>query len=307
MALDVGEQQFGALKFREWDLDTIPCDAVLTIIGKRRSGKSRLMIDIMYHMQHKIPIFKIISETEELNHDFEDIVPPQFISYELNADEVTYWLRRQKLIKDAKFQAAKFGQPHLAHGMPHNHRIAIIFDDCFSDPKKWRDPKIKRLFVNGRHYDALMVYAMQNPKGTPPDCRGNSDFCVFFKEKNPGQKKKIFTEYVEGMFKNYKEFCRVFDEMTKDNRCMVVNMNADGSAYDCIFHYKAQLYPDKVGSKIPLQSRTMWKTHQHSYDPHGALQHSSGVVLERPAVVSTPVIYRPRFENEYDEEDDDDE
>jgi len=246
---------------------------------------------LMYHFQHKIPIFKIISETEEVNHDFVDIIPPQFISFDFNVDEVSWWIERQKKIKDLKHNAAKLKKPELIKGLPHNHRIAFVFDDCFAEPKKWKDPKINKLFVNGRHFDMLMMYAMQNPKGVPPQCRANSDYCIFFKEKSPGQRKKIYNEYVEGIFKTYKEFNQVFEEMTKDNRCMVVNMNADGKPHECIFHYKARLYPREMGQKIPIQSETMWTVHDHSYDPNGSVRHQNGIVLESSKTPQTPVFY----------------
>ena len=72
--------------------------------------------------------------------------------------------------------------------------MALVVDDCFSNPNIWKDKRINKMFVNGRHFDMLLIYGMQNPKGVLPVQRGNSDYVVFFNEGNPRQRKKIFEE-----------------------------------------------------------------------------------------------------------------
>ena len=41
-----------------------------------------------YQKQNTIPFWRVMSETEPLNHDFEGIIPPQFITNELDPAEV---------------------------------------------------------------------------------------------------------------------------------------------------------------------------------------------------------------------------
>lgn len=278
-------------KFKKWDLSTVPNNSVITIIGKRRSGKSKLIIDIMYQKQHEIPFWRIMSETEQLNHDFEGIIPPQFITNELDAAEVERLCLRQETIKNLKFQAASMNMPELTVGLPSNHNMALVVDDCFSNPKVWQDKRINKLFVNGRHYDMLLLYGMQNPKGVLPNQRANSDYVVFFHEGNPRQRKKVFEEYcetIESVFPNYRRFSQIFAEITSNYKCMVINMNnSSGKPEDAVMYYKANLYPTSISEKIPIAPK-MWKIHRRSYDPMGALWSKSSVILEEdPANLQT--------------------
>ncbi len=55
-----------SLNLRKFDMKTIPQDAVCVFIGRRRTGKSTLVRDLLYHHQN-IPLGTVISGTEESN------------------------------------------------------------------------------------------------------------------------------------------------------------------------------------------------------------------------------------------------
>lgn len=272
-----------AFKFKKWDISTVPDNAVVTIIGKRRSGKSKLIIDIMYQKQNSIPFWRVMSETETLNHDFEGIVPPQFISNELDPAEIERLCLRQETIKNLKFQAGNMNMPELTKGLPKNHNLGLVVDDCFSNPNVWKDKRVNKLFVNGRHFDMLLLYGMQNPKGVLPGQRANSDYVVFFREGNPSQRKKIFSEYcesIEAIFPNYKRFSQIFAEITRGFKCMVIDMNnITNKPEESVMYYEANLYPTSMDQKIPIAPK-LWKIHRRSYDPMAALWSKSNVILE---------------------------
>jgi len=62
------------LELRKFDLSTIDDDAVIAAIGRRRTGKSIIVKDILYH-KRRIPFGTIISGTEAANEFFADFVP----------------------------------------------------------------------------------------------------------------------------------------------------------------------------------------------------------------------------------------
>ena len=52
------------LNMKKFDLDSIPDGAICCFIGKRKSGKSFCIRDLLYHKQD-IPMCKVVSGSEE--------------------------------------------------------------------------------------------------------------------------------------------------------------------------------------------------------------------------------------------------
>ena len=66
------------LQLRRFDPSKIADDKVCIFIGKRGSGKSTLVTDILWHKRH-IPVGVVMSATEEGNHHYKQFVPDLFI------------------------------------------------------------------------------------------------------------------------------------------------------------------------------------------------------------------------------------
>lgn len=54
-----------ALKIRRFDPKVMPPDATVLLVGKRRTGKSTLLIDLMWNMRKKIDLVMGMNPTEE--------------------------------------------------------------------------------------------------------------------------------------------------------------------------------------------------------------------------------------------------
>ena len=63
----------------------IPQDAVVIFIGRRRTGKSTLVRDLLFHHQ-EMPLGTVISGTEESNSFYGKMIPPLFIHGEFSPD-----------------------------------------------------------------------------------------------------------------------------------------------------------------------------------------------------------------------------
>ena len=66
------------IKIRKFDPTSIDPCRVCVFIGRRGTGKSQLVTDILYH-QRKIPIGVVMSRTEESNEHYKEYVPDSFI------------------------------------------------------------------------------------------------------------------------------------------------------------------------------------------------------------------------------------
>lgn len=210
---------------RKLDIRKIQDDSVMVFIGKRRTGKSFLMRDILYHKRH-IPAGIVISHTEKLSPFFQKFIPKMFIHHEYNSKILQdIFIRQQKAVDE------NWTIPHCF----------LVMDDCLSDSKNWsRDKSLKEVFYNGRHYKILYFLAMQEPMGIPPGLRGNVDYVFILKNNNPAQREKIYKQYA-GMFPSFKIFNKIFDMCTKDHNVMVIdNTNVDSNNLeDLVFYYKA--------------------------------------------------------------------
>jgi GTP-binding protein EngB required for normal cell division len=66
------------LELKKFDPSTIKSDSVIVFIGKRNTGKSYCMKDILsYHKE--LPVGVVISPTEAANNFFEKFVPNMLI------------------------------------------------------------------------------------------------------------------------------------------------------------------------------------------------------------------------------------
>ena len=82
---------------RKFDMKMIPQDAVCIFIGRRRTGKSTLVRDLLFQHQ-TMPFGTVISGTEESNHFYKQLIPPLFIHGEYSPVIVANFCKRQKLL-----------------------------------------------------------------------------------------------------------------------------------------------------------------------------------------------------------------
>ena len=67
-------------------------------IGKRETGKSFLVKDLLYH-HRDLPVGTVISGTEAANKFYGDIVPSLFIHDEYSPEIINNVLKRQKMLQ----------------------------------------------------------------------------------------------------------------------------------------------------------------------------------------------------------------
>ena len=83
------------LQLRKFDIAQIKSDKVCVFIGKRETGKSYLVKDLLYYHQD-IPIGTVISGTEAGNGFYAQHVPKLFIHEEYNTAIIENILKRQR-------------------------------------------------------------------------------------------------------------------------------------------------------------------------------------------------------------------
>ena len=217
---------------------------VVVLIGRRDTGKSYLVRDLLFYHQD-IPIGTVISGTEAGNGFYSSHVPKLFIHDEYNTAIIENILKRQKaVLRQVKKEVDAYKKTKI------DPRAFVILDDCLFDATWTKDKMMRMLFMNGRHWKIMLVITMQYPLGIPPNLRTNIDYVFILREPYIANRKRIYENYA-GMFPTFESFCQVMDQCTENYECLVVNNNSKSNKlHDQIFWYKAEPHGDfKLGSK----------------------------------------------------------
>ena len=264
MNLELAKFDMKAISFRP-DENKGP---VIVLIGRRDTGKSFLVQDLMFHHQD-IPIGTVISGTEAGNGFFAAHVPKLFIHDAYNTAIIENILKRQKaVLKQVKKDMDTYKKSSI------DPRTFVVLDDCLYDNKWTKDVMMRLLFMNGRHWKIMLVITMQYPLGIPPNLRTNIDYVFILREPYIANRKRIYDNYA-GMFPTFESFTQVMDQCTENYECLVINNNAKSNKLqDQIFWYKAQQHgPFKLGSKEFWEiSKNLGSDDEgeQSYDPTAA-------------------------------------
>jgi hypothetical protein len=267
------------LELRKFDMKSISFKPnenkgpVVVLIGKRDTGKSFLVRDLLFYQQ-EIPIGTVISGTEEGNGFYASMVPKLFVHNEYNTAIIENILKRQRtVLKQIKKEMETYKRSTI------DPRAFVILDDCLYDATWTRDKMMRLLFMNGRHWKVMLVITMQYPLGIPPTLRTNIDYVFILRENYIANRKRIYENYA-GMFPTFESFCQVMDQCTENYECLVINNNSKSNKlHDQVFWYKADSHGEfRLGSKEfwELSKNLKDEDEEETYDPNKAKKRGAG-------------------------------
>ncbi len=243
------------LKLKRFDMSQLTNDSIVVLIGKRNTGKSYLVRDILG--QHcDIPVGTVISPTEASNKFYSSMVPSLFIHDKYTPPLLDSVVSRQKLImkkmnREIKVRGSSSIDP----------RAFVVLDDCMYDDSWVRDVNVRFLFMNGRHVRMLVLITMQSPLGITPNLRTNIDYVFVLRGDLINNRQKIYNNYA-GMFPSFDIFSQVMNQTTENYECLVIANNSKSNRLDDqVFWYKAEDRPAyKMGSP------EFWRYHDEMCD-----------------------------------------
>ena len=213
---------------------------MMVVIGKKDTGKSFLVRDILYTTQRHFPVGTVISATEVANEFFQHMVPSKFIHDKYRPEIVMNVIKRQMNIKQKRNEDKK----SRGGSSSVDPRAFLILDDCLYDAKSWINEESTRyVFMNGRHIDLMTIITMQYPLGITPNLRTNVDFVFILRENILGNRRRIYENYA-GMFPTFDMFCSFMDQCTENYEGLVICNNVSSNKLeDQVFWYKASDHP----------------------------------------------------------------
>jgi hypothetical protein len=241
------------LELKKFDPSKIASDSVVVFIGKRNTGKSYCMKDILnYHRD--IPVGVVVSPTERANGYFEKFIPKMLIYDECEENTLKKYLDRQiSITTEKKREQKKFGNSKI------DARSFLILDDCLYDKRWINNINIRSIFMNGRHYKIFFLITMQHALGLPPVLRNNIDYIFIFRNNILKEKQKIYDNYA-GMFPTFEAFNQVMNQTTENFECLVIDNKVQSNKLeDQVFWYKAS------DTNFKMCSQELWEL-QHLED-----------------------------------------
>ena len=245
-----------SLKIKEFKMKYIKKDAAIAMIAKRGSGKSWICRDIIKQLNN-IPGGMIISPTDKMSSFYGDFFPELYIHYDFNPNLISGLLYRQEMMIDKAKDKKKKGKKV-------DPSAFLLMDDCMSKKASWvKDDTISEIFMNGRHYRLTYMLTMQYSLGISPELRSNFDYIFLLGEDFISNQKRIYEHYA-GMFPTFDSFQTVFNKLTDNYGCMVIDNKVKSKKItDKIFWYKSK----DVSNDFKIGCNQFCEFHKDNYDP----------------------------------------
>lgn len=201
-------------------------NATWLILGPRRAGKTELLNNLLYHTRHGVDLAIGMTENEDTAEVFRKILPSRFVYTQgYNSAAADQFLALSK---------------HLTE----KHKVVnmtLIQDDLMADKAYLNTKTQASLHLNGRHYNTATWNTSQFAMCHGPKLRGNIDYVFALKCTNMADRKRLY-EYYFGVFPSFRDFNRVFEQLTQNFSAMVIDKTSDNPTVEgCIRHYKADL------------------------------------------------------------------
>lgn len=247
------------ITIRKFDLKSILSDAIIICCGKRRSGKSYLIREIMYEMaRRKMPCGAIFSHTEHCNKFFRYHFPGLYVHEEMPEEKLAAILDSQhKKIK-------KFAKQHnVGDGRNIKNSFFLLADDMMSDDDIWKKSRsFKKIFTEGRWANLFFIMSIQYVLGIPPALRSNVDYAFLFACDAQNDMRKLWENYAS-VIPTFDMFKKIFFECTRDYGCLVINrVSTSADLRDKVFYYKAD---PRGPPPFKFGSRSFWQLHDEHY------------------------------------------
>ena len=194
------------------------------LIGKRHTGKSRLMLDILSRIPN--PDFVMgFSPTDDTLDTFKTFMPHSCIFSEFSHEKLERLLSLQReLIRRGKKRS-----------------VLLILDDCLYQKGILRSTSMRDLFFNGRHLNVALICACQYLMDITPELRTNIDYLFSMRESTISNRQKMH-KFFFGQFSKFDEFDRVMAACTQNYSALVMDATISTTkSSECIFWYRAQL------------------------------------------------------------------
>lgn len=238
------------LDLDKFDPTKIEDGSIIVMIGKKGTGKSTLVKDIFWHKRY-IPDGIAMLGTLDANDDFSGMIPDLFMFNGYHKDKLKDFIARQR----------KLNKERKERGLPKKYAFVLI-DDCGYDADFTKDPLLRLIFMNGRHFGIFFIFTLQYCMEMKPAIRSQIDYVFILRENILSNQHRLHKEFC-GIIEDFSLFRKILEKTTDQRKCLVVKNNCvSNKIQDVLFWYKAELRP-----KFRVGSNEYWHYHLMHYNP----------------------------------------
>ena len=262
------------ITLKRFDIRQIPKDGrIILVIGRRGSGKSTLMKDLMFHMRERFDFGVGMSPTRASVDMLCTHLPPALVYEEGFSPE-----QFQKMVALCQLLSRK---KKLRKGL-------LVLDDCNADKGAFRTVTMRNCFMNGRHYNINLLWSMHYCLDLTTDLRTQIDYVIVLKESIRKNKERLWNNFF-GMFPKFEDFDRVMSACTQNHEALVLdNTVVEPSVESCLYWYKAQVNIPQftIGKQVYFKLSRYYQSEEKENDDDDMLK----VTIRRPGAPPRPPL-----------------
>ena len=213
-----------AFRVRKFDASTIKESRILFLLGKRHTGKSVLMKDLLYHMPRPDYVLAM-APTEDTLAMYREFLPESCIFDHFSQEKLERTVSLQKeLVSRGK-----------------KRTVLILLDDCLYQKGVLKSTAMRHIFFNGRHDHISLMCAAQYMMEVDVSLRTNIDYIFTMRENILTNRQKLY-KYYFGQFPKFDDFDKVMTACTQDYRALVLDgtVATTMDPTDSVMWYRAQ-------------------------------------------------------------------
>lgn len=197
---------------------------LITVVGKRRTGKTHFVNDFLYNYFKGFNNFLILTDTK-FNNFWTDRFPSQFVKQGYD----DRYLQTLFNVQARKKQRLRKKYPNLTDkeiNYSKDYQVVVILDDVIGDVFDIRYGKgLVQLATMGRHIGCTVIFVSQYFYSIPSAVRGNTDIAVILNQSQEHQIEGIAQNYLG--FIDFKVAKKLIEDIPKEERKITEFSNED--------------------------------------------------------------------------------
>ena len=212
-----------SVRIRKFDPTTMKPSRIVYLIGKRHSGKSCLMKDILYHMPRPDYVLAM-APTQSTLESFREYLPESCIFEGYSQEKLEQTIATQKEL--------------ISRGKKRN--VLLILDDCLYSSGVLKSVAQRYVHFNGRHSHIGMICAAQYMMSLPPEMRTNIDYLFVMRDPVLINRQKLWKNFF-GTIPTMQLMESIMSTVTQNYGALVLDGTVPSTDYtDSVMWYRAR-------------------------------------------------------------------
>ena len=207
--------------------EQISVGSIITVVGKRNTGKSLIVRELLYKLRDQIDFCVCMTPTASSAHAFSQMMP--------RACVYDQGLNLEVIDKLMAFQS------DCAKRKKRVRSVALVLDDCSWEAKSFRTPAptLAQLYRNGRHMKITVLTVMQDAMDCSVGLRGQIDCLICLREASAQMRKRLHACWFGVV--SLAGFNAIMDVVTENYGALCyLGTVPKNSPTECLFWYRAK-------------------------------------------------------------------